>query len=98
MIKPSEWIENTEKVINGFRVLKITKGEFAGIEYCYSKVEIVEEPDKDQARLSFEIDVISGSVASKKSDEFHRLTGDLLMAIIEEQLSKSEVVYSGGTS
>lgn len=90
-------IEETDRVINGFRVLRILTGEFAGTEYCYSEVQVTEDEKQEQARLSFEVSLVSGKLQDKEAEKrFHVLTGDILMAIIDKQLNDGEVIYHGG--
>lgn len=92
MIDFDELVEVTDKSINGFQVIRIKKGEFEGIEYIYGSVSF--EEIGDTVKLHFVYDLVSGCPADEP--KFHKLTGDILVSILDRQLLNSDVVYHNG--
>lgn len=88
--------EVTQKVTHdGFHILKLIEGKFAGVEYSYSKVAF--EEGEDDAKLVFDYEVYDGhQISEKMADEFSNTIGDILVQILKEQVEKNDVVYSGG--
>jgi len=86
--------EVIDKSINGFSPIKIIDGEFKDIEFCYGSVAIEEDQEKDCATLKFDYTILTGE--PKNVDGFQETIGDILKNILEEQLTKNEVVYAGG--
>lgn len=95
--KISESFEITENVVSGFKIIRVKKGKFAGVEYTYGAVGI-NFPDGEDSppSLSYEVNVIVGE-ADLKDKDFVNLTGDILFSIINQQLLNGEAVYFGGT-
>lgn len=88
---------NTEVVgvsSDGFHILRILTGQFEGVEYSYGEVALDEV--NGEGILKFETTLHSAHNVSE-SDDFKKLTGDILMSILEEQLLHREVVYHGGS-
>jgi len=96
MIKFDEWAILTNDILNGFQVIKLIQGEFKDIGFVYESVAVQENEEKTEAKISFTYSIISGFVPDDKLNEFKQFTGDLLSAILQEQLEKGDVVYSGG--
>jgi len=94
MIKLNEWVEILPNEIKGFQTIKIIKGEFIDIEFVYGSVAF-EESNTDEAHMKFEFDVLKGDPSNNMAG-FEKLTGDILLSIIDDQLANNEVVYSGG--
>jgi hypothetical protein len=87
-------IQSTEKYINDLQVMRITEGEFEGIEFTYGKVEI---KDVDgNGVLSFDRDIHSPNSESINMEKFDKIVGDYLIGLIEEYLVANSVVYTGG--
>lgn len=80
---------------NGICPIEITNGKFKGIKYAYGRVAV--EELKDTAKLSFEYDIFEGDITESTTEEFKKLTGDILLDILNEQLKNNEVIYTGGT-
>jgi len=83
---------------DGFYKIRLGDGNFAGIEYSYSGVSIGEHPDKSgDGLMTFEYNIHSGgSIATEDKDKFGEIIGDVLLQILEDQLSKEAVVFAGG--
>lgn len=77
--------------------IRITKGDFAGVEYSYGKVSVNEVPDdpNGDAKLSFEYVIHEATEAFPKSklDEdvrFHTYIGDILQDVIMGAIEEKE--------
>lgn len=94
MIKFKDVAEALESTINGFSVIRIKTGKFEGIEFTYGSVYLKEDEAKENATIQFEYNLVKGE--PDNVEEFNKLTGDLLISILEEQLNNGEVIYHGG--
>ena len=74
--------------------IKLTEGPYAGIIYSYGSVSF--EEDGDTLKLKFEYDIHEADGISYVQSEFEQSIGQLLQLILVDQLSKNEVVYTGG--
>lgn len=73
--------------------IELTDTPYEGIIYRYGKVSLIEE--NDHLKLQFEYDIVDGS---PPNDEiFKTYIGDILLEMIEEGLSRNDIVYTGGT-
>lgn len=88
--------ELTEKVTPaGFKIIRLTDGPYAGIEYSYGKVAFEERGD--EMALVFDYDIQSNhSLIPPVAEHFGQVIGEVLTAILQEQSEASEVVYGGG--
>jgi len=90
-------IQSTEKYINDLQIMRITEGEFEGIEFTYGKVEIKDV--NGNGVLSFDRDIHSTHSHPTESinmEKFDKIVGDYLIGLIEEYLVANSVVYTGG--
>ena len=86
MIKPY-------KVIND-EVIQLVEGPYAGITYRYGRVQFTPDEVNDKLTLSFKYDIMEGSLDNVH--EFEQYIGAILYELIEEQLGRNDVVYTGG--
>jgi hypothetical protein len=77
----------------GVVALKLTEQPFEGIIISYGKVDFNEQGDT--CKLHFEYDVHESPVDYDRAELEHYL-GDLLQFLIMDQLSKNEIIYTGG--
>jgi hypothetical protein len=77
----------------GVVALKLTEGPFEGIIFSYGKVDFQEQGDT--CKLHFEYEVHQSPIDYDK-EELEPYLGDLLQFIIMDQLSKNEIIYTGG--
>lgn len=96
MINFKEWATILPNDINGFQIIRINKGLFKNIEYTYGAVAF-EEGD-DEVTLKFEYNIRVGDIAPMHEESFKTLTGNILCAIMNDQLDNEEVIYANGTS
>jgi hypothetical protein len=75
--------------------IKLTVEPYNGITYCYGKCSVSDE--EDHAELTFEYDIIEDIDTGYDVKLFEKFIGDKLVEILEEQLMKNSVVYSGGS-
>lgn len=69
--------------------LLIKEGKFAGVKYKYGRVWF---PDDQPDMLSFEYDLLEGSVpiAEQDKEEFSKYMGDVIIAMLRKQLGIPE--------
>lgn len=92
MIKQYELLDED---YNGNQLIKLTSNEYSGIIYTYGRVRLLEEDD--QLRVQFEFDIHENPVGFVDRDKFRNHIGDILIDLLEENLLKNNVVYTGGT-
>jgi len=87
----------TEKDVDGFQVLEMTQGEFIGVQWVYGGIKVNENED-DTATLSYDYDIKSDhQLTEEQKEKFGKLTGDILITILEKQLENNEAIYTGGS-
>jgi hypothetical protein len=69
---------------------------YAGIVYQYGKVVLLPDEDKDELKLSFELNIFS-DIKPDDIKAFTHYAGDLLLDMITEKLQTNDIVYTGGT-
>lgn len=87
----------TENITHsGFQIIKLTEGQFEGVEYYYTEVSFSEG---DYQTLSFIYELVNdnGKITQKNQEIFQNLIGDILTNIMEQQLESNDVVYANGT-
>lgn len=83
---------NNEK--DGFHAIQLEEGEFKGCQFIYGAVEFDQQ---NEGHIHFDYEIVNGFTLKKeRMHTFVNTLGDLLMQIIEEDLAKHEVVYTGG--
>jgi hypothetical protein len=88
------------KQLDGHIVLKVSDIEspFYGIEYYYEGMKFADKEEEDGSlRMSFEFTIVEGTVPEGTDSEFEKFLGDQLIAILEDQIAREEVVFKGGT-
>ena len=91
IISLKDWIEYLPHV-NNFQVIRIIKGLFKGVEFTYGGVAF-EETD-DELKMSFEHNIVNDYIlADAHQDSFKKITGDILIAILDEQMLNNSVIY-----
>lgn len=79
---------------NGNRLIKLTSNEYSGIIYSYGRVNLIE--DDDLLRIQFEYDIHENPIGEVDKQTFMDHIGRILTELINEQIMKNEVVYTGG--
>ena len=92
MIKQYELLDEDS---NGNQLIKLTSSEYSGIIYTYGRVRLLEEDD--HLRVQFEYDIQENPVDDVDPGKFRNHIGDILIDLLEENLLKNNVVYTGGT-
>jgi len=85
--------------LDGAYWIELLEDPYKGIRYQYGKVELDEPPvEGEDAILRFDYEVYDQRlVIQLKEDKlFHKTIGDILVEMIEAQLSKGELIYTGG--
>jgi len=90
----NKYFEVTDRLIDNVSIIRITDGEFEGVEFTFGSVAV--EPDGDSARLKFEYNIVTGEHLIDPLDRFKNLICDILTDIMYDQLDKEEVIYKGG--
>jgi hypothetical protein len=84
-----------DKDINGFQVFKISDGQFKDIEFTFGSVNVEESTDKEECKIFFTYNIVSGEILDKK--DFEKLLSTILNSIMFEQLNEGTLIYGGGT-
>lgn len=92
MIKNYELLDED---YNGNQLIKLTSSEYSGIIYTYGRVRLLEEDD--QLRVQFEYEIQENPVGVLDPTIFRNHIGDILIDLLEENLLKNNIVYTGGT-
>ena len=91
MIKQYELLDEDS---NGNQLIKLTSSEYSGIIYTYGRVRLLEEDD--HLRVQFEYHIQENPVEEVNPVKFRNHIGDILIDLLEENLLKNNVVYTGG--
>lgn len=78
---------------NGSQLIKLTSNEYQGIIYSYGKVNLIEEDGLLRVQFSYDLHECDQELDREK---FKNHIGDILIDILDSQLIKNEVVYTGG--
>jgi hypothetical protein len=79
-------------------ILEVVEGEFAGIKYYYEGMKVADKENADGTiTMSFNYEIVEGTVPDDKTEAFHFLIGETLHKIVEAQVAKGEAIYKGGT-
>lgn len=92
MIKQYELLDED---YSGNQLIKLICNEYSGIIYTYGRVRLLEEDDL--LRVQFEYDIHENPVGFVDRDKFRNYIGDILIDLLEENLLKNNIVYTGGT-
>ncbi len=92
MIKQYELLDEDYE---GNQLIRLTSNQYSGIIYTYGRVRLLEEDD--QLRVQFEYDIHENPVGFVDASIFRNHIGDILIDLLEENLLKNNLVYTGGT-
>jgi hypothetical protein len=82
---------------NGQQAIKLTEEPFAGIIYCYGKVEFNTDEANDSVVLKFDYEILDYAekgLSDKKP--FERYIGKILEELIHEGIQENSLTYTGG--
>lgn len=66
--------------------VRIKRGMFKGVVYCYGKVKIQEDPERNTAKMHFEyIPIKNEELIQKNTTKFIKLAGDILTHLIQTE-------------
>ena len=92
MIKQYELLDEDN---NGNQLIELTSSEYSGIIYTYGRVRLLEEDDV--LRVQFEYDIHENPVGEINLTKFRNHIGDILIDLLDENLLKNNLVFTGGT-
>jgi hypothetical protein len=69
------------------RPIRIIEGEFEGLVVRFGKAWF---PDTGDNNLSFEVDIIEGTIEKEQEPRLHEFLGQILMAFIKEEMQREE--------
>lgn len=84
MINTDEDITFVENIKSDLYGIKILKGKYEGVVFCYGEVKIKEDPANDQCKLSFNYQIQKCPKGFKEDNEFENYLGDVLTKLIQE--------------
>jgi hypothetical protein len=79
---------------NGMQLIKLTASPYEGIIYTYGRVRLVEEDEL--LRVQFEYDIHKNPGNEIERESFRNYIGDILIELLEKDLLKNNIVYTGG--
>ena len=79
--KDITFVENIKSDLYG---IKILKGKYEGVVFCYGEVKIKEDPANDQCKLTFNYQVQKCPKGFEEDNEFENYLGDVLTKLIQE--------------
>lgn len=81
--------------VDGVGVITILEGEFKDVVFSFGKVWF---PEDDSGVLSFEYNtkMETADWSPEKTTKFQQACGQLLEAIIMDQIEKEDLVFKGG--
>lgn len=86
-------MQKSYKIVND-EVIQLLEGPYTGITYQYGKVLLEPDEEKDELRLKFEYTIHDGQPSDV--NDFQQYIGAILHEILEEQLARNQIVYTGG--
>lgn len=92
----SDEIEVLSESTSGIHHIRFTSGEFEGIVFTLGQVTFKEDDERDECVMSYDYDIISNPLETFDEDDFKQYVGDLLIEMIQDQLEKNDLVYTGG--
>lgn len=69
------------------RPLRIIEGEFEGLVVRFGRAWFEETGDNN---LSFEVDIIEGTIEKEQEPRLHEFLGQVIMALIKEEMQREE--------
>jgi hypothetical protein len=88
--------ELLDEDVNGHYQVLLTDNKYKGIIYTYGRVRLLEEDD--HLRVQFEYNIHENPVGNIQESEFRNHIGDILVDMLEENLLKNNIVYTGGVN
>lgn len=73
-------------------IITATDAPWVGVKYTLGAVSFSE--DEDDPHMSFEYDIVSGTVDDKAA--FEKYVGDSIIRMIEDQLREQTLIFKGG--
>lgn len=94
-----KFVEKTEATGQHTIALKLLEGKYEGLIFSYGKVEFIEHGDENAVTLKFDYEVHRKPPTIDELDleELEYVLGGFLTELIQEQLAKNELVFTGGT-
>jgi hypothetical protein len=84
MINTDEDITFVENIKSDLYGIKILKGKYEGVVFCYGEVKIKEDSANDQCKLTFNYQIQKSPKGFKEDQKFENYLGDLLTKLISE--------------
>lgn len=77
--------------------LSFTNGDFAGIIFSYSRVELIENKKDDNLAIRFQYVIHENLHEEFEEDLFQQEIGEHLHDLLNAGLQDNSIVYTGGT-
>lgn len=84
MINTDEDIAFVENIKSDLYGIKILKGKYKGVVFCYGEVKVKEDPANDQCKLTFNYQVQKCPKEFEEDEEFANYLGKVLTQLIHE--------------
>lgn len=87
-----------EKVGSHTIAIKLLEGKFEGLIFSYGKVEFIEHGDENAVTMKFDYEIHRKPEGVEfEFEELEYVLGGFLEGLIQEQLEKNELIFTGGT-
>jgi len=80
-----ELVEESEP--DKIRPIRIIEGEFEGLVVRFGRAWF---PENEDNNLSFEIDILEGTIEKEQEPRLHDFLGQVLIAFIQEEMKREE--------
>jgi len=80
-----ELVEESEP--DKIRPIRIIEGEFEGLVVRFGRAWF---PENEDNNLSFEIDILEGTIEKEQEPRLHDFLGQVLLAFIQEEMKREE--------
>jgi hypothetical protein len=96
------FVEKVEASGQYTTALKFLEGKYEGMIFSYGEVKFVEHGDENSVSLKFDYDIHRKPTNYADDDmidmgEVEYVLGGFLLELIQEQLGKNELIFTGGT-
>lgn len=90
----------TDRTVGGIIVLEYDDEPYKGIQWTFGGMTFADEENPDGSlNMSYDFEVVSEhNLSEEQLSEFGKITGDVILQILQEQIEKKEVVYKGGVN
>lgn len=90
----------TGKFIDGFTEFEVEDIPFNGVKFIYEDIKFADKENDDGSltmTFSYHVTEVPNGIEVIGNVQFEKVIGDYLLHLLDEQVSKLEVIFKGGT-